>query len=321
MGIAVLGPLEVDQGTTRLGHRDRVVLAALVARAGQVLTPDELADAVWGEQPPVSWHKNLQGCISRLRRALGGDGIVTTSQGYRLTVPADTMDAGQFERLVSRAEEMVRLGESDRAAYTAAQALALWRGRALPELEEWPPGLAEAGRLTQLRLAAEELHLDAQLRAGQRQDAVASARALVSAAPTRERRWALLALAQYQSGDQVAALQTLRQLRALLRNELGVDPGPDAEALQQAILRQDPELLVAIAAPSAGECPYPGLTAFDETDALPSWRLAVSWPSSARPASASRRSSGPAWRPRCEARDGTSASSCPVGSRCPRSAP
>ena len=268
MGIAVLGPLLVDHGSAPLGNRERIVLAALVARVGQVVTPDELADAVWGERPPATWHKSLQGCVSRIRRALGEGCIETTTQGYRLALSADALDAGRFERLFTRAEEFLRLGEADRAAFTAAQALALWRGRPLAELDDWQPGVAEAGRLTQVRLAAEELHLDALLRSGDGHDVVAMAQVLVEAAPSRERRWSLCALAQYRAGDQTEALHTLRRLRAFLVEELGVEPGPDVLALQQAILRQDPALLLDQASvPASDECPYRGLRAYEESDA------------------------------------------------------
>ncbi len=80
MTIGVLGPLRVDDGAVRLGSRDRVVLAALAMSAGKVLSADQLADAVWHERPPASWNKNLQGCVVRLRKALGQDAIQTSSQ-------------------------------------------------------------------------------------------------------------------------------------------------------------------------------------------------------------------------------------------------
>src|SRR4051812_14967566 len=104
MGIGVLGPLQVD-GDLHLGPRDRVVLAALALRPGEVRSPEQLADAVWGERPPSSWAKNLQGCVSRLRKGLGPGIIETSPRGYRLLPGATTVDAQTFESEVARARE------------------------------------------------------------------------------------------------------------------------------------------------------------------------------------------------------------------------
>ena len=160
------------------------------------------------------------------------------------------------------------LGEPERASYVIGESLALWHGRALVDLEGWEPGRVEAARLEELRLEAEEARLDASLRAGRHRDVLGEAQALVAAAPLREDRWALLALAQYRSGRQGDALRTLHRARAVLAGELGVDPGPDLVALEQAILRQDPSLAPATepAEPSAS-CPYLGLVPYDVGDA------------------------------------------------------
>ena len=155
--------------------------------------------------------------------------------------------------------------------YVSGEALALWRGPALRELERWDPGRVEAGRLEELRLDAEEIRLEASLRAGRHREVLAETQARVAEAPLRERRWALLALAQYQAGRQGDALRTLHQARTVLVRELGVEPGPDLVALEQAILRQDPSLVAAVALPeSSAACPYLGLVPFDvgDTDAF-----------------------------------------------------
>ncbi len=268
MTIGVLGPLRVDDGAVRLGSRDRVVLAALAMSAGKVLSADQLADAVWHERPPASWNKNLQGCVVRLRKALGQDAIQTSPQGYRLAVPADTVDAQRFGRLVMRGRELLTLGESERVMYTLDQALALWRGRPLVELEEWEPGAIEGARLEELRLEAQDLRLEAALQAGHHREMLAEAKAMVSERPLREQRWALLALAQYRAGRQSDALRTLQQARRMLVQELGLDPGPDIDALEQAILRQDSSLLVeAASTQGSAVCPYRGLTPYDVDDA------------------------------------------------------
>ncbi len=268
MGIGVLGPLSVDDGAIRLGSRDRVVLAALAMRAGEVLSADELADAVWHERPPASWNKNLQGCVVRLRKALGQEAIETSPLGYRLAVRADTVDGHRFGQLVERGRELLTLGESERAMYTLGQALGLWRGRPLVELEEWEPGAVEARRLEELRLEAQDLWLEAALQAGHHREVLAEAQAMVSAAPLREQRWTLLALAQYRAGRQSDALRTLHDVRRMLVQELGLDPGPDVDALEQAILRHEPSLLVDVAnTQRSAACPYRGLTPYDVDDA------------------------------------------------------
>jgi DNA-binding SARP family transcriptional activator/ABC-type glycerol-3-phosphate transport system substrate-binding protein len=268
VAIAVLGPLSVDGDISLLRRRDRVVLEALVVRSGETVNADQLADALWGEQVPPSWAKVIQGCIVRLRKVLGRDAIETVHDGYRLAVVADDVDARRFEQLVGRSRELLVLGEHERAAYLSGEALALWRGPAYANLDGWHAGLVEAGRLDELRLDAEEIRLDAALRAGRHREVLSEAFAGVKAAPLRERRWALLALAQYQTGRQADALRTLHEARRLLVEEAGVEPGPELAALEQAILRQDPTLVAAAALPeSSPTCPYLGLVPYDVDDA------------------------------------------------------
>ncbi|MEO6413911.1 MAG: BTAD domain-containing putative transcriptional regulator, partial [Pedococcus sp.] len=268
MGIAVLGPLELDGTTSTLGLRDRVVLEALVVRPGTVVRAESLAEAIWGETPPTSWPKVVQGCVSRLRKTLGGDVIETTEHGYRLTVHVDHVDHLRFERLVGRARELLTLGEPERASYLLREALDLWRGEPFTELNGWAPGLIELERLVELHRDAEELHLEALLRSGRHQVVLGPAGRLVQEAPFRERRWGLLALAQYQDGRQRDALDSLQRARTVMVSELGLDPGPDLSSLEQAILRQDPSLAVRAALPEpSAVCPYPGLVAYDIRDA------------------------------------------------------
>ncbi len=270
-GIALLGPLVVngDGGgeAVSLGPRDRVVLAALAVRPGEVVSSEQLADALWGERPPASWNKVVPGCVMRLRRVLGAAAIETTPHGYRLVVPVDEIDAQRFERLVRRGGELLTLGEPERAAHVLGEALALWRGRALIELTEWEPGRTEATRLDGLRLDAEEARVDACLKSGRHREVLGEAQSRVAEAPLRERRWALLALAQYLAGRQGEALRTLRQARSVLASELGLDPGPELVAMEQAILRQDPALVVeAMPAEASMTCPYLGLVPYDVRD-------------------------------------------------------
>ena len=140
------------------------------------------------------------------------------------------------------------LHECERARYVATQALELWRGRPLQTWSAWEPGVTEAHRLEEVHAELEELVVEASLESGHHAEVLARAAAMVEAAPLRERRWALLARAQYLAGRQTEALRTLRRVRVVLARDLGLDPGPDLVALEQAILRQDPGLAVEQAA-------------------------------------------------------------------------
>jgi DNA-binding SARP family transcriptional activator len=190
-----------------------------------VVTPEELAEVVWGDRPPSSWPKVLQGCVVRLRKILGIHAIETMPLGYRLAVPLDEIDAQRFERAVDRARALLSADQAERSALVVADALSLWRGRPLVELDGWDIARIETERLSELRSAAEELYVDAALRSGQYQEVLAKAQALVNEAPLRERRWVLLATAQYQAGRQSDALRTIRRLRLVLDRCVGAgDP-------------------------------------------------------------------------------------------------
>ncbi|MFQ6170173.1 BTAD domain-containing putative transcriptional regulator [Oryzobacter sp. R7] len=266
MRIRVLGPLLVDDRAA-LSPRDTVVLEALVAESGRPLGTDRLAEAMWGDERPESWAKLIPSSVLRIRKVLGGPAIETTPHGYRLALGGEAVDAVRFERLVDRGHQLLAIGEPDRARHVLREALALWRGRPLAELEDWEPGRAAADRLVEMRREAEETVIEAGLRAGVHTEAVAEARLRVTEEPLRERRWSLLALAQYLSGDAAAALATLRRARARLADELGLDPGPDLEELEQAMLRRDPSLVTRVALPDADPTsPYPGLRSFDVDD-------------------------------------------------------
>jgi WD40 repeat protein/DNA-binding SARP family transcriptional activator len=269
MGIGVLGPLIVDGEPPALPRRDRVVLEALAVDAGVAVPADRLADALWNGTPPASWSKVVQSSIVRLRKVLGRDVIQTLPDGYQLTLAPHDIDAREFERLVDRSREQLLLGQADRAAYALDEALGLWRGRALGELAEWERGRTEADRLEELRRDAEELRCEAGLEAGRHRELLVELQRLVRAAPLRERRWELLALAEYRAGRQGDALRTIRQVKQLLLDELGLDAGPGLLALEQAILRQDDGLAPAPREePDTDvECPYLGLVPYDVDDA------------------------------------------------------
>ena len=267
MGIGVLGPLVIDDRDVSLPARDRVVLAVLAARAGEVVDAAQLADALWGATVPPSAAKVVQGAIVRLRRALGREAIETTSYGYRLRVPPGDIDAQRFQELLDKARLQLALGEPERASYLLGRALELWRGRAFVDLEHWEPGRAAAVRLDRMRREAEELRVDAALDAGHHLEFLAELRGLVAEEPLRERRWALLALAEYRSGRQAEALRTIHQARRTLADEVGLDLGPELRELEMAVLRQDPSLASTVPVALAADCPYLGLVPYDVDDA------------------------------------------------------
>ncbi len=195
MGVNVLGPLSVEGDGDLLAPRDRVVLAALVTRPGETVSAERLADALWGEAPPATWPKVVQGSVVRIRKVLGAEAVRTVGSGYVLAVPADDIDAVRFERGVRRGRELLELGEPERARFTLTQALGLWHGAALAELEGWGPGAAAAQRLEDLRRDAEELRVEASLQVGDGREMLPEASALVADQPLREQRWGLLARA------------------------------------------------------------------------------------------------------------------------------
>lgn len=263
----MLGPLQVDGRVDGLGPRDRVVLSALLVRAGDTVSTELLAHALWGEQPPASWAKVVQGCVVRLRKRLGAAAIRSGPGGYRLTLTDDELDHRLFERLLERGREALAGGDAARSSYLAQEALELWRGRALTDLEEWEPGRVEAQRLEGMRMDAEELRVEAEIRSGRAPAVLEQARALVAEAAFRERRWVLLATALHQSGRQADALGALHRARAMLVGELGLDPGPELVDLEQLLLRQDPSLRAPEDRPVSSLCPYRGLLPYGAEDA------------------------------------------------------
>jgi DNA-binding SARP family transcriptional activator len=263
--IALLGATEIEGADPSVTRRDRVILGALAVSGDEALSSEQLADALWGNHSPKSAAKVIQGAIVRLRRILGANSIETTSDGYRLVLDAVTIDIHAFEGSVARARELVAVHEPERAARAYLQALSMWRGAPLPELQDWDPGRAEAARLIEIRRSVEEELVEVRMESGRTVEAVADARNLVTREPFREHRWALLALALYRSGRQREALDVLRRARSTLLDELGLDPGKELVALETQILQQDPTLLDVPNPPATVSpvCPYPGLRPFD----------------------------------------------------------
>ena len=265
MDIGLLGPLHVDHDGHVLGPRDRVVLSALAVRPGEVLSTDRLADALWHDTPPESSTKVVQGCVVRLRKALGAQALETTPHGYRLVHTGLRFDTQDFEALLQRGHEYVADGVPERAVTSYQQALGLWRGDPFEEVKDWDDGRQEGERLWELRRACEEELLSARIAAGERA-LTADAQALVKDQPWRERRWAILALAQYREGRQADALASIRRARKALQDQLGLDAGADLIALETAVLQQDPALDDGLRRTADESCPWKGLAAYDAED-------------------------------------------------------
>ncbi|GAA1470379.1 BTAD domain-containing putative transcriptional regulator [Microbacterium thalassium] len=270
MTVRVLGPLSVDG--PELSPRERTVLAALIVRRGNVMTGAELADAAWGDDLPATWQQQVRNAVARIRSRLGTESVRTAGDGYTLGIDGDAIDAVRFERLVADGRRFGLEGTPDRAAAAFRRALDLWRGAPLPDVATWPPGQIEALRLREVRASVEDELVDARLRCGEHADVIPDAERLVREDPLRERRWGLLALANYRADRQAEAMAVLRAARTRLSEELGVDPSRSLVDLETAILRHD----VALEAPArpGGEledaatspCPWRGLAAYDEGD-------------------------------------------------------
>jgi class 3 adenylate cyclase/streptogramin lyase len=251
VNIRVLGPLEVvDEGRPlRLGGvKQRALLAVLALRANTTVSADELIGAVW-EAPPTTARKALQVHVSQLRRALGPGRIVTRGRSYELRTEDDELDLACFERLVSEA----RATEPGEAATLLRKAIALWRGPPLVEFEGLPFVEAEQLRLAELRLGALEARVDADLELGRPAEVLPELDLLVPEHPFRERLTAQRMLALYRCGRQADALAQYQRTRKLLLDELGLEPGPELQRLQRAILAQDDTLGVPDRAPRDAE--------------------------------------------------------------------
>lgn len=236
--IGVLGPLLVREpdGARPIGGRvPRLLLARLVV-GPSVVSIDELADAAWGDDQPASLETTLTSHVSRLRTTLravvGYDPISSHPGGYRLTIPAEDVDAGRFEHAVLTA----RSQPAAAAARLLREALALWRGSAFGDLRYEGFAAGEAARLEELRLVAIEDRVDADLRLGRHRDLVAEMAALVTQHPLRERLTALEMRALHADGRHRDALRAYDRLRSALVEESGLEPGPVITALRDAIL-------------------------------------------------------------------------------------
>ena len=265
MEFRILGPIEVfheGRAVPLGGSRERAVLALLLASVNRVVSAERLAEDLWAGEPSDRAVHSLQVYVSRLRKALreaGGDGIIVTqAPGYVAQVSPENLDAARFEALVTESRRQGVAGALEDAAATLREALALWRGPAMADVADGPIARAEAARLEEARLAALEARVDAELACGRHAELTAELDALTRAQPLRERLWGQRMLALYRCGRQVEALRVYRDVRRLLAEDVGLEPGPALAALETAILQQSPELEWRPAAAPPPEGPHQG---------------------------------------------------------------
>ncbi|MFD3522575.1 BTAD domain-containing putative transcriptional regulator [Streptomyces sp. NPDC058653] len=251
MRFGVLGPLTVRSGegagagpasgaVVRVPEaKVRALLAVLLTHEGRPVPPDRLVDDLWGAEPPGKPANALQGKVSQLRRAIGRDRVLHGPAGYALDLTGADVDADRFGELLVRA----------RSAATArtrvdllTEALGLWRGAAYADFRDEPFVRTAVRRLEEQRLTALEDQAQARLDLGEHTQVAGELTALAARHPLRERLRLLQMRALYRAGRQGEALESYAELRALLVEELGADPGPEISALHTAILRQDPSL-------------------------------------------------------------------------------
>jgi DNA-binding SARP family transcriptional activator len=241
----LLGPVEavVAGKPVRLAAaKPRALLALLLLHRNEVVPTERLIDDLWGDDPPARATKTLQVYVSQLRKELGANRLVTRPPGYELRVAEGELDLDRFGALAAAARGELARGNAGVAAAGLRDALALWRGPALREFRAEPFAEGAAHRLDDMRLAALEDRLHAELEAGAAAAVIPDLEALVDAEPLRDRPRELLMLALYRSGRQAEALELFRRTRELYVNELGIEPGPSLRELERAMLRQDPAL-------------------------------------------------------------------------------
>lgn len=256
---ARLGPAHgpVDLGTPK----QRALVAALALSGGRPVAVDTIVDLLWGDAPPAGVTGTLQAYVSGLRRVLEPDRerrapatvLVTAAPGYALRLDPGALDADRFERVVDEQHRRAQLlggqgppvlsaAELEDCVVRIDEVLALWRGTPYGELDDAARAVAERTRLEELRLVALEDRAVAELALGHHGTVAAELEAMTATHPLRERLWGLRTLALTRSGRQADALQVLREVRDVLDDELGIEPGVELRELQTAVLRQDPSL-------------------------------------------------------------------------------
>ena len=246
----ILGPLEVrvDGVAVQIGGpRQRALLAFLLLSANRVVSRDRLIEELVPEHNAQAAARALTVQVSRLRKALNSiDGaeprLVARPPGYVLRIEPGELDLHTFEQLVAEGRRALENDDPGRAAAMLREGESLWRGRPLADLEFEPFARLEIERLEELRLAAVEQRIDAELELGHHTALVPDLETLAAEHPLRERLCGQLMLALYRSGRQADALRVYRETRRELVEELGIEPGQALRELESGILRQDDAL-------------------------------------------------------------------------------
>ena len=247
----LLGSLEVRTGARPVslgGLKQRALLALLLLNANRVVARERMVDELWGENPPETAVATVQVYVSRLRKLLPEGTLVTSPPGYVLAVEPEVFDLREFERLVSEA----RSSQPEHAAELLREALELWRGPPLAEFQDEPFARSEGARLDDLRLAALEDRIEADLALGRHADLVGELEVLIEQQPHRERLRAALMLALYRAGRHPEALDAYRNAREAL-DDIGLEPGAALRRLERQILNQDTALDLSRRTPLAVE--------------------------------------------------------------------
>src|SRR5215469_3467550 len=223
--IRLLGPVRAVRlgGEIALGGpQKRAVLALLVLEAGRVVPAGRLVEELWRDDPPQGAATTLRSYISRLRATLGTDAVLDgRGGGYMIIVKPDDVDACRFEQLVGAGQSALREGRAAVAAGRFAGALRLWRGRALADVCDVEALALESARLEELRLAAVEGRIEADIALGRHAQVTGELESLVAEHPVRERLWRLLVLALYRDERQADALAAYQRARRMLAAEVG----------------------------------------------------------------------------------------------------
>ena len=241
MYFGVLGPIEASEKKGRLsvgGLKQRTVLALLISRAGTPVSTNSLVEGVYGDDPPKGARRSIQTYVSNLRGDLGGV-IEADGSGYVLNVDRSGVDALRFEDAVAEATDV---SDPENASARLGEALSLWRGHAYADVDGFFELASERSRLSELRMSAIELRVDADLERGHHRQLIAELDSLTEEHPLRERLRAQQMLALYRCGRQAEALRAYEKTRNYLVDEMGLDPSPDLRELEQRILDHDPSL-------------------------------------------------------------------------------
>jgi DNA-binding SARP family transcriptional activator len=258
MRLTVLGPTELvaDDGVVLPtgAPKQRILLTALAMNADRVISTDALTERVWPEGAPASAHGSLQVYVSNLRRVLEREAdrgrprrLVSAADGYGLMTQGLDLDVRDLERLVQAGRDLAARGEAAAGVGEYDAALALWRGDSYADVRHAEWAQTEIARVEELRLSAADERAVLLLRLGRAPEVVAGMEAVVRANPVREASWELLVLGYARSARQADALAALRRVRAVLADELGIDPGPRLRRLEAAVLRQEVEAAPALA--------------------------------------------------------------------------